>query len=251
MRKAWERYLEEQKELQNPGTWQRRAYWSQLFLAFFEQRALDLKSLTRKQLDECQQWLLWKPRPNGKLFAPHTVHQGMRMLRQFLRWAATQGLCRPKLVDGWSFGRCLAREPLLLNRAQLESIIQAPGSHPIGLRDRSLLCVFTELGFTGNRCQQLDVSDFDPAKSELDGVSVSPILAEKLHRYLRQARPALLSDPAETALFLSREGRRPSRETLWKVISRATHGQPIEIRTLHRSWLAQRQALLKRRLPGI
>ena len=73
-------------------------------------------------------------------------------------------------------------------------------------------------------------------------------LAEHLFRYLDRGRPTLLTNPNETALFLTRQGRRMNQES---VTARAYHHSHDQAgpRALRRAWLTHQEAALNRRLP--
>ena len=119
------RYLEHARACgEKLGTLERRQFWVQLFCAHFRERGWGLEELTRERLEECTQWLLWTPHAGGKLRSPNTVYQGMAMLRQFLRWAAAQGVFENP-TSGWLLSRPTARERVILTRAQVDAIPRA------------------------------------------------------------------------------------------------------------------------------
>jgi len=70
---------------------------------------------------------------------------------------------------------------------------------------------------------------------------------ENLQRYVTKGRPALMSDPDEPALLLTRTGTRLGEPSVRVIAKR--HGEfAISPQLLRRSWLAHREALLGRRL---
>ena len=251
MRELWERYLHEMKSNGDKlATWQCRAYWANIFQGYGSQNDLVLADLTREQLEAYLQWLLWTPLPTGRLRSPNTVYQGMRMLRHFLRWAVSEGGIDADPTAGWVFGKPTTRTPMLLSRAQLESLFNAPNANPIGQRNRAVLQTIAELGLYSERCSLLNLADLDLVGYQLQGLKLSAHLAELFHSYLRHARPALLTNPAEPALFLGRFGGRLTPEAVEFMLADYTRGHRVSPRTLRRSWLAHRDAFLNRRLPG-
>lgn len=229
-------------------TLERRRYWARHFQAFCAERNLKLEDVTRSALDAYVQALEWEPGPRG-LLSPNTVYQGAQMLRAFLRWACAHGHLAADPTQGWLLVKATARERALLTRNQLEAILNSTGQHPVGLRDRAVLGVAAELGLIGGPCERLDLADLDLANYRLGEHRLGAQLAEHLHRYTRHGRPALLTNPGEKALFLTNAGKRMPHPTLAAVLLRHSPGHPVRGKTLHRSWLAHRDAFLNRRLP--
>lgn len=228
-------------------------YWLLMFARFCEQRDLSLETLSPADLEAYRQHLLWTPGPRTKaLLSPNTVDQSLRMVRAFLRWLVRSGQLASDPSAEWILCRppCLPAEPIL-SRAELEAILNRPDcTTPIGLRDRAVLGLMAELGFSARVCSRLNVADFDQAQGRLKGVTLSPHLNEFLCRYLHRGRPALLTDPAEPALFLSRAGNRVREDNLTLMPHRHSHGK-ARPRSLRRAWLTYREANLNRRLPEI
>lgn len=107
----------------------------------------------------------------------------------------------------------------VLSEAQARRLMAAPSPvSVIGRRDRAVLEVFYGTGIRLGECHRLDLVDYDPGqrtlcirngKGKKDRVVPVPARAAAgLDLYLSQARPEQLRDGRETALFLSRPGRR-------------------------------------------
>jgi len=247
MKDLFEQHIADRQDEQ-PGTLERRRYWARVFSAYCHKHGLTLEQLTREQLESYLEALQWTPGPRG-LPSPSTVYQGMSMLRRFLCWAVSRGLLASDPTAGWVFGRPLRREKQLLSRSQLEAIFQSPLSTPVGLRDRAILGLFAEMGLYGTDCSALNLADLDLVGYRIRQLRLSAHLAEHLHRYLKSARPALLTNPSEKALLLTRFGGRIPPATVDSVLIRHSPGNRVSPSTLHRSWLAHREAFLSRRLP--
>jgi integrase/recombinase XerD len=103
-----------------------------------------------------------------------------------------------------------------------------PGS-VLGKRDRAALETLYGTGIRRGECVRLDLTDLDLGQGVLlvrDGkgrkdrfVPVAGRAALALDLYLRE-RPALVSDPREGALFLSRFGRRLGKVGLAALVAR-------------------------------
>lgn len=219
-------------------------------LTAFEAYCQD-RDLHDQVLKDYQQHLLWTPVNNGRLPAPATVDQHLRLVRAFLRHLFSDGILKVDLTTDLVLPRPRSRAQLLLTRDQLEQVFARPDlSLPQGLRDLALLRLVAELGFSAQRCRELDADELDRGRSQLGGAALSPHLAEYLLRYLDRGRPALLSEPTEPALFLTLQGRRMSAIAVTARIYEHTHRQASP-RALHRAWRTHRESALRRRLPEL
>jgi site-specific recombinase XerD len=110
--------------------------------------------------------------------------------------------------------------PKVLTTEQMRSLLeQIPAHTPLELRDRAML----ELAYScGLRCEEIvnldqRSMDFESEQLRVLGkgskeriLPVGEPAQEALRRYLERGRHALLADPREPALFLSKSGRRLS-----------------------------------------
>ncbi|HET8863431.1 MAG TPA: tyrosine recombinase XerC [Solirubrobacterales bacterium] len=121
--------------------------------------------------------------------------------------------------------------PRVLTGEQVRSLLERiPARTPLELRDRAML----ELAYScGLRCEEIvnlegDSFDFETEQLRVLGkgskerlLPVGEPAQRALRRYLERGRHALAADPRESALFLSKSGRRLSnsdvtrRLTLW------------------------------------
>ena len=113
---------------------------------------------------------------------------------------------------------------------------RGPPGHatPRGKRSRAILELLYGTGIRVSECERLDVSDVDLARGLLfvrDGKGrkdrVVPVLgraADALDVYLRDARPLLMKDPAERALFLTCSGTRLQAKRIHYLVRRT--GRP-------------------------
>lgn len=119
--------------------------------------------------------------------------------------------------------------PKVLASEEAETLLESiPASTPLELRDRAML----ELAYScGLRCSELIDLDTDSPVFESEQVRVSgkggkerivPMgepAVRALERYLAKGRPALLDEPSEKALLVSRNGRRLSPSDVTRRLS--------------------------------
>jgi site-specific recombinase XerD len=112
------------------------------------------------------------------------------------------------------------RLPRVLKSSEIAALLdRIPASGPLELRDRALFELAYAAGLRAEELVTLEVSslDFDGEAVRVEGkgsktriVPVGEPAARALERWLSVGRPALAAGDAETALFLSKTGRRLS-----------------------------------------
>lgn len=226
-----------------------RHQWLSDFSTFCNEQLLSLGQITFSAIQKYEQRITWTPSAKGRTRSASSIDQGMREVRTFLRWAVQQDLLHPDPTVGWLLPKPIAREKkLLISQAQLRQILdECPGNDPLGLRDRLILGILAELGFSIRECHEMDLTDLDLGRYRLCRKPLSAQLVDHCRRYLAKGRPALLSDPDEPALLLTRTGTRIGAQSV-RVVARRQAGVTISPQLLRRSWLAHRDALLDRRL---
>jgi len=113
-----------------------------------------------------------------------------------------------------------SRLPRVLGPDQIASLLdRIPASGPLEVRDRALFELAYACGLRAEEIVKLDLDapDFDSEALRVSGkgtktriVPIGEPAQRSLERYLEAARPALVANRAERALFLSRRGRRLS-----------------------------------------
>jgi len=113
-----------------------------------------------------------------------------------------------------------SRLPRVLGPDEVAALLdRIPAGGPLEIRDRALLELAYSSGLRADEIVRLDVDspDFESEAVRVTGkgsrtrvVPMGEPAQRALERYLGTARPALASDRSESALFLSRRGRRLS-----------------------------------------
>lgn len=247
MREHFEPYLATSFR-DKPPTQVMRRQWISRFADFCNEQGVHLSQITFPVVQKYEQRLTWSMNASGRTFSASSIDQGLREIRAFLRWAVHQGLLAPDPTAGWLLPRPIPREQHPLSQAQLRKILdECPGIDPLGLRDRVILWVLAELGFSIRVCHEMDLADLDLVRYRLCRKPLSAQLVDHCRRYLDKGRPALLSDPDEPALLLTRTGTRIGAQSV-RVVARRQAGLTISPQLLRRSWLAHRDAMAGRRL---
>ncbi len=152
-------------------------------------------------------------------------------LRSFFRYLVREGVLDDNLladVRGPRTGRPL---PKYLTVTEVDRLLDAPDrTTPEGVRDRAMLELMYASGLRASEVVTLRLENVDMnagfvrvlgKRGKERVVPVARATLETMREYLSEARPAFLRGKAATnALFVSRRGRRITRQTLWNRIAR-------------------------------
>lgn len=161
-----------------------------------------------------------------------TANRRLTVFRRFFHW-----LLRERLIGVDPTARILsARQPLrvpkAMSEAEVEALLAAPDeSKPLGLRDRAMLELMYACGLRVSELvglRRVDVLLGDQVLRVLGKgskerlVPYGQVAADCLLRYLQEARPALVGERPEEALFVSsrgtRSGQSMSRIMFWNLV---------------------------------
>jgi len=212
----------------SPQTLEAAARWLRHFKSFCGDRSPT--ELKPKDLEQWHKELVWTPGPKGKLYAENTVAQAVGAVRRFYRRLLAEG----KLIEDPTMSLSTPKpkktraQGLKLEPRELREIFsQLDLESSFGIRDRAVLGLLAETGISAGACSRLDIKHlcFDTGAVLTRGRtqkihSLTDGLLADLHRYLREARPLLVTD-ITPALFLDRYGNRVSTPSVRRIIDRA------------------------------
>lgn len=117
--------------------------------------------------------------------------------------------------------------PKILSEQEVLSLLQAPTlDKPSGYRDRAMFEVLYGSGLRVSELVGLNLGDIDPlgfvrclGKGNKERIiPLGSYAMEAATTYLTYARPRLLKNPRERALFLNSRGQRLTRQGFWKIL---------------------------------
>ena len=211
-----------------------RVYLADLrpFLDFLKREGLDLGELDRQGLRSYLAWLATSARGKNGGYARVSVARKLVVLRSFYRFLAQEGLVKGNPVPK---GRSLQMKvekylPVFLSEREMDQLLEAAEpSSELGIRNRAILELLYSSGVRLSELTNLDTRDVDLGSREVKVlgkgskermVLIGRPAAHAIEQYLKDARPHLEHQPTQ-ALFLNRYGRRLSRRSIEKVVSRS------------------------------
>lgn len=146
-----------------------------------------------------------------------SLQRMLSSLRALYRWLAREGRVRDNPAEGLSAPRSGRRLPATLDPDQTRHLLEQPGGDdPLALRDQAMMELLYSSGLRLAELLSLDTDtiDFDQGQLEVTGkggkarrLPVGRPALDAVRAWLR-ARPALIRDPAEKALFVNNRGAR-------------------------------------------
>jgi site-specific recombinase XerD len=162
----------------------------------------------------------WAARLSEGGAAPSTLARKIASVRSFFRTLVEHGELGANPADLLPAPKQPQRLPRTLKPDEVASLLDAiPASGPLELRDRALFELAYACGLRAEELVDLDVGsiDFDAEQVRVEGkgsktrfVPAGEHALRSIAAYLERARPALAGADAESALFLSKSGRRLS-----------------------------------------
>ena len=156
-----------------------------------------------------------------------TISRAVASIRDFYGYVVKSGAVQESPVRGIRVERPEKRLPEILTNTEVELLLSQPAlDDPKGLRDKAMLEVMYATGLRVSELLGLNLSDVS-----LDGgfvkccgckntrlVPMYPGAIRALQIYLRDVRPAMVSQQSEDALFVNVNGDRMSRQGFWKIL---------------------------------
>ena len=157
-----------------------------------------------------------------------TICRNLAAVKMFHRFLVRENLAKEDPTTLVDTPKLWSRIPSVLTQAEIESMIQAAsGKKAQEVRDQAILEIFYASGLRVSELADLKTTSINYEVGFVRAVGkgskerIIPLgkkAREALQRYLLKARPQLLKNQTTDVLFLSRLGKKISRQSLWAVI---------------------------------
>lgn len=204
------------------------------YFRYLEKKHLSLEGMGREDFRS-----LMRETKEGGLSA-RSISRCLATLRSFHRFLTSEGYVKEDptaLLESPKFWRKL---PEALSVEEVEKLLEIPsGRNWMALRDKALLETLYATGLRVTESATLKLEDIhlDVGFLRCFGkggkeriVPLGKQAVHSLRRYLQQGRPRLLRNKDRDFLFLSRLGKRLSRQSLWKIIQKSAREAHIQKR---------------------
>jgi tyrosine recombinase XerC len=230
------RYLEAERNL-SPRTVE--AYTRDIgqFMSFCEKsekrdQTGDVSSVVASEVDAYRLTTLRKylATLQSRGLSHSSVARKMSAIRSYLKFLAREGVIDSNPAVSMSQVRRPRRLPRTLAQDEIERLISVcRNDSPLALRDRAILELLYSSGIRLSELVGLDLGDYSSASGTVrvfgKGAKerIAPVggpAAKAIHDYVLDARPKLLSDTQEVALFLNRNGGRLSGRSVERMMKK-------------------------------
>ena len=197
------------------------------FLLWTEPRGLRQSDKLTRPIIESYQRYLWRYRKdNGQPLGIGTQRNRLNALWVFFSWLCRQNLLPANPASDLELPRTIRRLPKqALSCQELSQIFNVPDiTDPLGLRDRALVELLYATGLRRGEAARLRTDEIDFSRRVLfvnQGkggkdryVPVGNRALDWLNRYLENARPRLVLNENQKALFISSYGEAMSTNSL-------------------------------------
>ncbi len=161
--------------------------------------------------------------------AAATLRRALSALSAYYNYLVSQGLCTENPALLISKPEPDKKIPVILTEEEVHRLLSAPaGQEPAAVRDRAMLELLYATGITVSELLALNMDSVNLRRRLLSlslrgkkrTVPFGRPCSQALGEYVRKIRPLVLSDKNEAALFLNYNGKRLSRQGVWKLIKK-------------------------------
>ena len=203
------------------------------FFSFAREHGLDDIRQTKSEIVKN---FLYKDRAGG--IAASTLSRRLAALKAFFSFLNNEGMMDENPCEAISASNKAVHLPKILSVEEVDRLLRQPAADsPEGVRDRAIL---ETLYATGMRVSELVGLDFSSVNKQLSYiicfgkrakerlVPIGEVALGAVGSYMESARPKLLHNKDEKALFLNTHGKRLTRQGIWLLIKKHTEGAGIQ-----------------------
>lgn len=195
------------------------------YAAFLKKKRVPgLDAVTRKEITD----FLLAERDRG--LSPTSVARGLVAIRMFHRFLAEEGRLKENVTEALEAPKLWKHLPECLSVSEIEALLKAPNVRKLqGLRDQAVLELMYATGLRASEVTTLKAGDvnFELGFARVMGkggkervVPMGEAARKSVRRYLEKVRAEWVKGKAEDVLFVTRLGRRMSRQTVWGILKK-------------------------------
>ncbi len=203
------------------------AYKTDLMHFISRMEKLGIKDAGALKRQDIMSYLLYL-KDNG--IGSNSISRALVAIKMFYRFLVQEHLAKDDVAGVLESPKLIRALPDVLNIAEVDKLLSAPDLRDwVGIRDRAALELLYATGMRVSEIVELtreglnlDIG-FVKCTGKGDKERIVPIgtkAKEAAARYLEKVRPKLVKRKDDPHLFVSRLGRKISRQTFWKMIKR-------------------------------
>ena len=195
------------------------------YAAYLERR--KIRSLDEVSRREIMDFLLHE---KDRGLDPASIARALVALRMFHRFLAEEGKIVENVTDALESPKLWKRLPGYLTASEVERLLKAPNARRAqGIRDQAVLELMYATGLRASEVTTLKLSslDFQDGVVRILGkgskeriVPMGRKARESVRRYIAQGRAEWVKRSATEALFVTRQGKPMSRQSVWAILKK-------------------------------
>ena len=220
-REQYVKYLETEKHLA-PNSCEAYGRDAGEFIAFARER--DVDDVTRATNTDVVAYL-HHLKQAGRSAA--TVNRKVASVRGFFRYLISIGAAAVDPTENIKSPKIERKEVEYLSMDEIDRLLSCPDESNKGVRDRAILEVLYATGIRVSELIEVNIEDInlrmgfitcDSSSSKARIVPLGRPARAALENYVYDVRGKLIGDGEEKALFVNQNGRRITRQGLWKIL---------------------------------
>jgi integrase/recombinase XerD len=157
-----------------------------------------------------------------------SISRKISSLRSYFHYLGWEDLLEKDPTEFIDSPRTWWRLPSVLNRTEVEMLLETPGGTTAALRDRAMLELMYATGVRVSELIGLSVNDLNQREGYIRVmgkgrkervIPVGKIAISWIKRYLKKERPLFEKGKGESRLFLNQRGGPISRVGVWKIMN--------------------------------
>ena len=158
---------------------------------------------------------------------PATISRHLASIRLFYEYLEKNKIVNDKPTEGIPSPKIEKKVPSILSSQEVSLLLEQPKGEDLkSLRDKAMLEMAYATGMRVTEIISLNVDDVNFSTSSVTCkgenkqriIPLGKLALDALDEYLTKARPNLIRNENETALFVNVNGKRLTRQGVWKII---------------------------------
>ena len=195
------------------------------FISHMEDKGTaDIDKIKR---DDITQYMLCQ---KDKGLSGNSISRALVAIKMFYKFLAQERFIKDDVAGILESPKLIRPLPNVLSAAEVDKLLHSPDVRNwMGIRDKAALELMYATGMRVSEMVELETTTlnldvgFIKCKGEGDKERIVPIgshAASAISRYMQKVRPSLLKNKDDRHLFISRLGKKVSRQSFWKMIKK-------------------------------
>ena len=158
---------------------------------------------------------------------PSTISRCIASIRSFYQYVVKRGKVKKDPTKNIQSPKIDKRVPCVLTSNEVELLLEQPKDVDLkGIRDKAMLEFAYATGMRVTEIISLDIDDVNLSEGFVTcnsgkkqrTIPIGTMSLKALKEYIEEARPVIIKDENEKALFVNTNGKRLTRQGFWKII---------------------------------